>query len=167
MAEAVGLAASIIAVLTVAAQVSVLTSQFLNSMKGRKEKVLRLRNSVIGISTTLEKARILTIDLKDNPKLVSSLLEWNENGLLKDCHHLLAELQKKLDNAVTRKMAIFIWPIVEKEMDAYMDSLETYKTSFISAMTVELLYEFGLCAASGVLNYQLILIYRCIQGFAV
>ncbi|KAF3938281.1 hypothetical protein ABW19_dt0206890 [Dactylella cylindrospora] len=140
MAEAVGLAASIIAIVTIATQVTATSSKFYNSVRDRKERILELTNAVNNIGSILKDIQNLIEKNRLDTALVESLVRLSkEDGPLEGCQKLLEKVIEKLEGAA-RKRAFLKWPLTEKELETSVQGLEGYKTSFITALSLTSMY---------------------------
>ncbi|KAK6537180.1 hypothetical protein TWF694_011377 [Orbilia ellipsospora] len=136
MAEAIGLAASIIAVVTLGTQITVISARLYNTVKDRKERIVQLTNAVGNIGSILRDIQNLTEKNRLDTSSVESLaMLGKECGPLEGCRLLLEKLTETLEGAA-RKRAIMKWPFTEKELEVSLRNLEEYKTTFITALTL-------------------------------
>ncbi|KAF3935193.1 hypothetical protein ABW20_dc0110251 [Dactylellina cionopaga] len=139
MAEAIGLVASIIAVLTIGTQITVTSAKFYNFVKDRKEKIIQLTNAVGNIGSILKDIQNLIEENRLDTTFESLAMLGKEDGPLEGCLRLLEKLTEKLEGAA-RKRAFVKWPLTEKELEALLQCLEEYKTTFITALSLTSMY---------------------------
>ncbi|KAK4139044.1 uncharacterized protein C8A04DRAFT_33504, partial [Dichotomopilus funicola] len=131
--EAVGSAASIIAVIDLSAKVVSLCSQYYSAVKNAPSDIERLQGEVVRLNTTLQGAQRL-LESPDGKRLQTS--QGLRNGLI-DCSSQLSSLQlrleKKLNPGSARKAISRIgfralkWPFESKEIDSIIKNLERHR----------------------------------------
>src|SRR4051812_38033901 len=104
MAEAVGLAASVIAIIQFTAKVSSLCIKYYSGVKNAVNDIELLQHGVDGLSTTLKRVQQL-LDSPNGGKLKAS---QDLHGAIADCHRQLAELVSKLEPGRTHKAISFV-----------------------------------------------------------
>ncbi|KAF3933962.1 Delta-latroinsectotoxin [Dactylella cylindrospora] len=136
MAEVAGVAASVIAMVTVTTQIIALTSKFYISATERKGRILELANAVQSISSILKDIHKLAE--QDAGKSSSSFKALqSDKGPLNDCYALLKKIERTLEEASSGRASVLKWPIKEKELDSALERLEQYKTILITTLSLE------------------------------
>ncbi|KAK4033059.1 vegetative incompatibility protein HET-E-1 [Parachaetomium inaequale] len=141
--EAVGSAASIIAVIELSAKVASLCFQYSSAVKNAKSDVERLQGELERLTTTLQGAQRL-LESPNGKRLQTS--QGLRNGLI-DCSSQLSELQsrleKKLNPGSARKAMSRIgfralkWPFESKEIDSIIKNLERYRDTLSAGLAVD------------------------------
>lgn len=142
MVEAVGLAASIIAIVELTAKVGKLCYEYGNAVKDAPKDIRRLQNQLKGLGVTLVGAQKLI----QGPN--GSVLATSETLLesLDDCGEELENLRARLDDGKPSKtmrrlgMRSLKWPFQRKEVDTIITHLERYGSSIHSALQVDQTY---------------------------
>jgi len=145
MAEAIGLTASIIAILELSGK----AIKYLQSVKDAREDRRRLLNEVVNAASLLSLLKIRLEAHEDPRNDPSSPLEalsllMVEDGPLYHFQSLLAHLVSKLqpgDAKGIKKLKELLWPFRQAEYKEIIDSLERYKTCFLLAIQNDHLYE--------------------------
>lgn len=129
MADGLGLAASIIAVLQITTSVASLSYQYLNSAIRAPDS---LRELTLEFQTLIEILSRLKICAQD-PQAVT--LRTVKNSL-HVCHKEMLGLQEKLK---PRKSFLgrLRWPLDEKDIQGYLGRIERFKSSFSLALEIE------------------------------
>lgn len=145
MAEALaalGVAASVIAVIQISEQVVSACYQYYKTTKDAKKEIIDVINVVSGLKSTLENLRHL---LDDNDQ--DSRLSHHKSlvGALKACEEALKQLASKLgikiegdlntDNIKVNFKKKMMWPWKEKEVGKILAVIEKHKSTFILALT--------------------------------
>ena len=141
--EAVGAAASIIAVIDMSAKVASLCFQYYSAVKDARSDVERLQGELERLITTLQGAQQL-LESPDGKRLQTS--QGMRDGL-SDCSSQLTQLQsrleKKLNPGSARKaMSRFgfralKWPFESKEIDSIIKNLERHRDTLSVALAVD------------------------------
>ncbi|KAK4148501.1 vegetative incompatibility protein HET-E-1 [Chaetomidium leptoderma] len=141
--EAVGSAASIIAVIELSAKVASLCFQYSSAVKNARSDVERLQGELERLTTTLQGAQRL-LESPNGKRLQTS--QGLRNGLI-DCSSQLSELQsrleKKLNPGSARKAMSRIgfralkWPFESKEIDDIIKNLERYRDTLSVSLAVD------------------------------
>ena len=141
--EAVGSAASIIAVIDLSAKVASLCFQYYSAVKDARSDVERLQGELERLTTTLQGAQRL-LESPDGKRLQTS--QGMRDGL-SDCSSQLTQLQsrleKKLNPGSARKaMSRFgfralKWPFESKEIDSIIKNLERHRDTLSVALAVD------------------------------
>jgi hypothetical protein len=125
MAEALGLAASVIAVIDLSAKVASRCSEYYANVKNARDDIERLQREAQGLKATLERVQSLC----DGP---NGLKLQESQGLregVKDCKKQLAQLGIKLEprtrNTLMSRYGIraLRWPLKSNEVDEIMKKL--------------------------------------------
>ncbi|KAJ3523319.1 hypothetical protein NM208_g12500 [Fusarium decemcellulare] len=139
MAEAVGLAASIIAIVQLSAKVGSLCLKYSGGVKNATRDIAVLRNAVKDLGTTFQGAQKLlerpnSQELATSQELRQSLLE---------CQTELEQLRERLAPGTTRKtMSKFgfralKWPFDSKDVQEIITRLERYQRNITSALQID------------------------------
>ncbi|RYP13088.1 hypothetical protein DL765_007037 [Monosporascus sp. GIB2] len=139
MAEAVGLAASVIAIIDLSAKVANLCFQYSTAVGNARADITCLRTRLDDIGTSLQGVRHLLDgqnyqELATSRELVDSL-----NG----CTSELAQLQSRLDPGKAHKamrrvgLRALKWPFDSKEVSGIVSSLEHYKQTIMLCLQVD------------------------------
>ena len=141
--EAVGSAASIIAVIDLSAKVASLCFRYYSAVKNARSDVERLQGELERLKTTLESTQRL-LESPDGKRLQTSQDLWD--GLI-DCSSQLSQLQsrleKKLDPGFVRKairrtrFGALKWPFESKEIDSIIKNLEGYRDTLSIGLAVD------------------------------
>jgi hypothetical protein len=141
--EAVGSAASIIAVIDLSAKVASICFQYSAAVKNARSDVERLQGELERLRTTLQGAQRL-LESPNGKRLQTS--QGLRNGLI-DCSSQLSELQsrleKKLNPGSARKamrkfgLRALKWPFESKEIDSIINNLERYRDTLSVGLTVD------------------------------
>jgi hypothetical protein len=141
--EAVGSAASIIAVIELSAKVAYLCFQYSSTVKNAKSDVQRLQGELERLQTTLQGAQRL-LESPNGKRLETSQGLWD--GLLhcsSELSQLRSRLEEKLNPGSTRKaMSRFgfralKWPFESKEIDSIIKNLERYRDTLSVGLAVD------------------------------
>lgn len=128
MAEVVGLAASIIAILQLAGKVTVLGYEFISASKRGPNDIRELISELNSLSQVL-----LALQDQSTGSPSPQLQKLGEkDGLLEKCTHELQELEKKLGSG--KKRDRFLWVLKEKEIMEHINRIERFKSHFSLAM---------------------------------
>ena len=141
--DAVGSAASIIAVIDLSAKVASLCFQYSAAVKNARSDVERLQGELERLKTALEGAQRL-LKSPNGERLQTS------QGLcdgLNDCSSQLSQLgsrlEKKLNRGAARKAMSRIglralkWPFESKEFDSIINNLERYRDTLSVGLAVD------------------------------
>ncbi|TAQ83564.1 hypothetical protein B7494_g8112 [Chlorociboria aeruginascens] len=138
MAEALGLAASVIAVLELSAKVALRCSEYYTNVKNARDDIERLQSEAKRLEATLERIRSLC----DGPNGVrlqdpQSLCEG-----VKDCQKQLAKLKKKLHPRTEKLMSCYgkralKWPLKSKEVDRIIETLGECRNNISFSLQVD------------------------------
>ena len=132
-------AASVIAVVDIAAKVASLCFQYSVAVKDAKRDIEHLQGKVTDIKNVLEEVRGL-LDKEGKPQLSTTrkLLD-SLNG----CHQQLQELKAQLEPGRGRRamqrvgLRALKWPFTSKQVDKTVTSLEQYEHTFSLALQVD------------------------------
>lgn len=136
MAEAVGFAASIIAILELSSK----AISYLRSVAGAHEDRRRLLNEVVNASSLLSLLHIRLQGAKGSSTEVSLeavKLLMVQDGPLSQFQSLLSDLLHKLHPKGvkgSREIKDLLWPFKQTEYKEIIDSLERYKTCLLLAI---------------------------------
>ncbi|RYP68551.1 hypothetical protein DL770_008416 [Monosporascus sp. CRB-9-2] len=139
MAEAVGLAASVIAIINLSAKVANLCLQYSTAVGNARADITCLRTRLDHLGTSLQGVQHL-LDGRNNQELVTSRkLVDSLNG----CTSELAQLQSRLDPGKARKamrrfgLRALKWPFDSKEVSGIVSNLEHYKQTIMLCLQVD------------------------------
>jgi len=152
MAEAIGLTASIIAILELSGK----AIKYLQSVKDAQEDRKRLLNEVVNAASLLSLLKIRLETHQDPQSGLGSPLEtlnllMVEDGPLYHFQSLLAHLVDKLqpdDAKGVKKLRELLWPFKQAEYKEIIQCLERYKTCFLIAIQNDHLYDQSLTLTS-------------------
>ncbi|KAF4951309.1 hypothetical protein FGADI_7507 [Fusarium gaditjirri] len=139
MAEAVGLAASIIAIVELSAKVGKLCVQYSTAAGNARADISRLQSRLKDLNVCLEAAQRLL----DDPKNSSLATSRSLIDSLDACRTELAEIQHKLDPGSARKamrrfgLRALKWPFDSKEISNVVSNLEHYKQTITLCLQVD------------------------------
>lgn len=141
--EAVGSAASIIAVIELSAKVASLCLQYSSAVKNARSDVERLQGGLEGLKTTLQGAQRL-LESPNGRRLQTS--QCLQDGLL-DCSSQLSQLRSRLEEKLNpgsarKAMSRFgfralKWPFESKEIDSIISNLERYRDTLSAGLAVD------------------------------
>ena len=141
--EAVGSAASIIAVIDLSAKVASLCFRYYSAVKNARSDVERLQGELERLKTTLEGAQRL-LESPDGKRLQTSQdLRNGLNGCFSQLSQLQSRLEKKFNPGSVRKAMSRIgfhalkWPFESKEIDSIINNLERYRDILSAGLTVD------------------------------
>jgi hypothetical protein len=125
MAEALGLAASVIAVIDLSAKVASRCSEYYANVKNARDDIERLQGEAQRMKETLEQAQSLC----NGPNCAKlQALQTLRDGV-KDCRIQLAQLETKLEPRTSQKVMsrcgirALKWPFRSAEVDGIMEKL--------------------------------------------
>ncbi|KAG8820239.1 hypothetical protein FRC17_010213 [Serendipita sp. 399] len=135
MAEAIGLALSIVSIAKLSEIILRTCYDYVSKVKHAPEEVQRIITEVGSLQTVLEQLKRLTSDPGDERMMLLKTLE-GPGGAFQACHDVLEEIEKKLrsinnSNVVRRRL---LFPFEGAKLDELLQSLDKYKTSFILAI---------------------------------
>ncbi|KAG4272704.1 hypothetical protein FPRO04_10446 [Fusarium proliferatum] len=139
MAEAVGLAASIIAIVELSAKVGKLCVQYSTAAGNAKADISRLQTRLKDLNICLEAAQRLLNDPKNTALATSRSLIDSLNA----CETELAEVRDRLDPGSARKamrrfgLRALKWPFESKEISTVIANLEHYKQTITLCLQVD------------------------------
>jgi FtsZ-binding cell division protein ZapB len=125
MAEIIGLAASIVAIVELSAKVTSLCVKYYSKVKNAVDDIGRLQLEADGLSNTLKHVQQL-LDSPNGEKLKAS---QNLHSALDDCRRKLAELVKRLEPGKTHKamnrvgIGALTWPFNSTEVEDIVKNL--------------------------------------------
>ncbi|SCN87370.1 uncharacterized protein FFB20_07930 [Fusarium fujikuroi] len=139
MAEAVGLAASIIAIVELSAKVGKLCVQYSTTARNARADITRLQGRLKDLNVCLEAAQRLLNDPKNTALATSRSLVDPLNA----CETELAEVRERLDPGSARKamrrfgLRALKWPFESKEISTVILNLEHYKQTITLCLQVD------------------------------
>ncbi|KAG5760717.1 hypothetical protein H9Q72_011170 [Fusarium xylarioides] len=139
MAEVVGLAASIIAIIELSAKVGKLCVQYSTAAGNARADISRLQSRLKDLNVCLEAAQRLLNDPKNSKLATSRSLVDSLNS----CRIELEEVQDKLDPGSARTamrrfgLRALKWPFDSKETSAVVSNLEHYKQTITLCLQVD------------------------------
>lgn len=141
MAEAIGLAASIIAVVQITGSLVCLGYNYLGGVRDGSNEPRKLVDELHSLAQVL---LVLRDHARDDKLLQSTALQRlnGQNGPLPRCALELKTLQRKLEPKPGLRGIVkyLLWPLKEKETLQYIDSIERYKSLFNLALTTDHLW---------------------------
>jgi hypothetical protein len=141
--EAVGSAASIIAVIDLSAKIVSLCFQYFSDVKNAKSDVKRLQGELKRLTTTLQGAQRLLESPNGERLQTSQGLSDGLNGCFSQLSQLRLRLEKKLNPGPARKamrkfgLRALKWPFESKEIDSIINNLERYRDTLSAGLTVD------------------------------
>lgn len=152
--EAVGAAASIIAVIELSAKVASICAQYCSAVKSAKADIERLQGELGILKITLDGARTL-LEGPNGARLRTS--QGIRNGL-NGCYTQLVGLETKLETKVSpglgrKAMKRFgfralKWPYERTDVDGIIQSFERYRSTLNTALIIDEKYVAGLALGS-------------------
>ncbi|KAF4422157.1 Kinesin light chain [Fusarium acutatum] len=139
MAEAVGLAASIIAIVELSVKVSKLCVQYSTAAGNARADITRLQSRLKDLNICLEAAQRLL----DDPRNTALAISRSLIDSLNSCKIELDEIQDKLDPGSARKamrrfgLRALKWPFDSKEISTAISNLEHYKQTITLYLQVD------------------------------
>ena len=139
MAEAIGLAASVIAVIDLSAKVASRCSEYYANVKNARDDIERLQKEAQRLEATLGRVHSLCdgpngVRLQDSQSLCEGV---------KDCQKQLVQLEKKLQPRTTDKLMsrygkrALKWPLESKEVDGIMKTLGNCRDNISFSLQVD------------------------------
>lgn len=137
MAEALALAASIIAVIQITDRVVTLCHQFVGKVRGADKQIFQMINTITAIKGVLEflKTFVDNGDNKSRLPLLYSLCK--PNGSLERSRTALADIESKLQlkkRDHTKALKAITWPWIWKDIGPVLEDIEKHKTLMLLAM---------------------------------
>lgn len=132
-------AASVIAVIDLAAKMTTLCFQYSIAVKGAKKDIERLQRKIGEIRDILEEVRQL-LDGRDKT-LLSATYKLSDS--LKKCLQQLEDLNMQLEPKATRKIMSQLgfralkWPFTSKEVEKHIANLESYEQTYTLALQAD------------------------------
>lgn len=139
MAEALGLAAGVIAVIDLSAKVASRCSEYYGNVKNARDDIERLQSEAQGLKATLERLQ----SLYHGPNGVKLLESQTLYQGVEDCKKQLAQLKTKLEPRTTNRlmsrcgMRALKWPLKSKEVDGIMKKLRNLKDNISFSLQVD------------------------------
>ncbi|KFZ19736.1 hypothetical protein V501_00536 [Pseudogymnoascus sp. VKM F-4519 (FW-2642)] len=139
MAEALGLASSVITVIDLSAKVALWCSEYYANVKYARDDIERLQREAQGLKATLERVQSLC----DGPNGVKLQESQSLREAVKDCKKQLDQLETKLEPRTTNKlmsrygMRALRWPLKSKEVDGIMKKLGNCKDNISFCLQVD------------------------------
>jgi STAND-like protein len=144
--EAVGSAASIIAVIELSAKVATLCFQYSKEVKNAKSEIERLHGELDRLKKTLEGAQQPLKSPDGGLLRISQRLLVGLHGCSSQLTNLQTKLEKKLKPSTQRKMmsqfriTALKWPFESKDVDGIITTLAQYRDTLSTALVVDLAY---------------------------
>ncbi|KAH6636889.1 hypothetical protein F5144DRAFT_199344 [Chaetomium tenue] len=141
--EAVGSAASIIAVIDLSTKVAALCFQYYSAVKNARSDVERLQGELERLKTTLQGAQRLLESPNGKRLQTSQRLSDGLNGCFSQLSQLRSRLEKKLNPGpackAMRKFGLraLKWPFESKEIDSIINNLERYRDTLSAGLAVD------------------------------
>ena len=137
--DGLSVAASLIAVVQLSAQVFSLCQEYYIGVKHARDEIQRLSNEVLAIHEILENISDL-LDGPDTAKFSTLALLDKKNGPAQQCAAQLQEIKTQLDpNEGMRKLGrrALKWPLKSDNVNKMVLALERYKSTFTLALTTD------------------------------
>ncbi|KAL9572088.1 hypothetical protein ACKAV7_003805 [Fusarium commune] len=139
MAEVIGLAASVIAIIDLSAKVATLCHQYSTAVGSARDDIARLRRRLDDLVTTLQGVRHLLGDLNNQALATSRKLLDSVDG----CTTQLVQLQSRLDSGKARTamrrfgLRAFKWPFDSKEVSGIISNLERHEQTITLSLQID------------------------------
>ncbi|RSL64168.1 hypothetical protein CEP51_013189 [Fusarium floridanum] len=139
MAETLGLAASVIAVIDLSAKVATLCLQYSTAVKNARADITCLQNRLDDLGVCLQGAQRLLHDPNDQALAMSRKLVDSLDGYMSE----LTQLQSRLDPGKARKamrrfgLRALKWPFDSKEVSGIVSNLDHYKQTITLYLQVD------------------------------
>lgn len=139
MAEALGLAASVVTVIDLSAKIASRCSEYYTNVKNARDDIERLQRGAQGLKAALERVQALC----DGPNGVKLQESQSLREGVKDCQKQLAELETKLEPRTRDKlmsrygMRALRWPLKSNEVDGIMKKLGNCKDNISFSLQVD------------------------------
>lgn len=139
MAEAVGLAASVIGIIDLSAKVAVLCLQYSTAVGHARADITRLRSRLDDLGTTLQGVQRL-LDNRNHQALATSRKLADS---LDGCTSELVQLQSRLAPGKARKamrrfgLRALKWPFDSKELSDIVSNLERYEQTITLGLQID------------------------------
>jgi len=140
--EALGVAASLIAVVEASAKIASICVQYSHAVKHAKSDIERLRGEVEGFTALLREVE----QLLGGPNKAQFSTSQKLHKTLKDCLSELTKLEEKLSPGRRQKamsrlgVRALKWPLERNEVNKVIDDLERYKQTVSLALQVDQTY---------------------------
>jgi hypothetical protein len=142
MAEALGLASSVIALIDLSTKVATWCSEYYANVKNARDDIERLRGETQRLKETLKQVQSLC----DGPNGAKLQASQNLRDGVKDCGAQLAQLETRLEPRTRQKvmsrfgMRALKWPFRSNEMDGIMKKLGSCKDNISFSLQVDQTY---------------------------
>ncbi|KAI8663500.1 hypothetical protein NCS57_00951200 [Fusarium keratoplasticum] len=139
MAEAVGLAASVIAIIDLSTKVTKLCSDYYTAVRSARDDITRLQSQLGNLDECLQGAQRLLNDPNSQSLTTSQKLKDSVDG----CTSELVQMQNRLDPGKARKamrrfgLRALRWPFDSKEVSGIISSLERYSQTIIWCLQID------------------------------
>ncbi|KAI8658994.1 hypothetical protein NCS55_01178200 [Fusarium keratoplasticum] len=139
MAEAVGLAASVIAIIDLSAKVAKLCSDYSTAVGNARTDITRLQSQLGSLGECLQGARRLLNDPNNQSLAASRKLVDSIDG----CTSELVQVQNRLDPGKARKamrrfgLRALRWPFDSKEVSGIVSNLERYNQTIMWCLQID------------------------------
>ncbi|KAJ4309322.1 hypothetical protein N0V84_011561 [Fusarium piperis] len=139
MAEVVGLAASVIAIIDLSAKVAKLCSDYSTAVRNARADITRLQSQLGNLSECLQGAQRLLNDPNNRSLATSRKLVDSIDG----CTSELVQVQNRLDPGKARKamrrfgLRALRWPFNSKEVSGIISNLERYNQTIMWCLQID------------------------------
>ncbi|KAI8674483.1 hypothetical protein NCS57_00346200 [Fusarium keratoplasticum] len=139
MAEAVGLAASVIAIIDLSAKVAKLCSDYSTAVRSARDDITRFQSQLGNLGEYLKEARRLLDDPNSQSLTTSRRLVDSLDG----CTSELVQVQTRLDPGKARKtmrrfgLRALRWPFDSKEVNGIIANLERYNQTIMRCLQID------------------------------
>ena len=139
MADAVGLAALIIQVISIGVQASVYLHNFADTVSSAGKALKEISNDISLTTSILEQLKIL-LDSEKNRGTASEEVFLTAEAIVKECSNvfdaIVALIKKQFPDLTTdhrkrSKLSFLKWPIIQSKIEIVRSNLEKHKTKLI------------------------------------
>lgn len=137
MAEALGIAASIIGIIQLTSQVGALSWGYIGGVRDASRNIHELLDGLSSFSKVLETVLEYTESNSEKPTALEKL--GGEDGPLQKCAEELVRLRKKLEpkSGIKGMIKVLKWPLKADETSQYLSGIERYKSLFSLALSAD------------------------------
>lgn len=137
MAEAIGLATSIICIIQLTGQVGALSWGYIGSVRDAPKAIHVLLDELSGFGKVLRTVLEYAESNSGKPTALDEL--GGEDGPLQKCAEELSNLQIRLElkSGIRGVINTLKWPLKADETSRYISGIERYKSLFSLALTVD------------------------------
>lgn len=139
MAEAIGLAASVIAIINLSAKIAKLCSDYSIAVGNARDDITRLQYQLGNLGECLQGARRLLNDSNNQP--LETLRKLADS--VDDCTSELVQVQNRLDPGKVRQtmrrfgLRALRWPFDSKEVSGIISNLERHSQTIMFCLQID------------------------------